>query len=167
MKRKALFLFIAFLSSIASAESNDFKFVYHGLNFYIPDAPKSAGFLGTESDTIIFKYGDNPGEKLIGFSVENKMETGGCEPVPFFNEVLGKENTGCDELAVQSFRHVFVEDREAGVWSSKSRDFYYFISDKKSTIFFASGTPETKIIKVDSNFLTRKQIKQVFKEYVE
>lgn len=85
----------------------------------------------------------------------------------FFNEVLGKENTGCDELAIQSFRHVFVEDREAGVWSGKSRDFYYFISDKKSTIFFASGTPEEKIIKVDSNFLTRKQIKQLFKEHVE
>lgn len=72
-----------FFSSFASAEINDFRFVYHGLKFYIPDAPKSVGFLGTDSDTIIFKYGDNPGEKLIGFSIENKMKTGGCEPVPF------------------------------------------------------------------------------------
>lgn len=167
MKRKALFLFIVFFSSFASAESNDFKFVYHGLKFYIPDAPKSAGFLGTENDTVIFKYGNNPGEKLIGFSIENKMETGGCEPAPFFNEALGKENTGCEELAVKSFRHVFVDDRESGVWPGENHDFYYFISDNKSTIFFTSGSPETKIIKVDSNFLTKKQIKRVFKEYVE
>jgi hypothetical protein len=166
MKRIAFFLFTIVFSVFALAESNDFKFVYHGLNFYIPEAPKSAGFLGTENDTIVIKYGDNPGENLIGFSAENEMKTGGCEPEDFFKETLGEIKAGCDELAVGTFRRVFVDDRDTGVWSGEKYNFYYFIGDKKTTIFFASGEPSTKILKVDSNFLTKNLMKRVFKEYL-
>lgn len=166
MKKMTLFVCLLSFSFLAFADSRNFKFVYQGLDFYIPEAPKSAGFLGTSSGTIIFKYGDEPGENLIGFSVEKDMETGGCEPVSFFKEVVGLAKTGCDELAVESFRRVFVDDREVGTWSGDNHDFFYFIGNKKSTIFFASGDPETRILKVDTNFLTKNLIKQVFNEHL-
>lgn len=166
MKRIAFLLFTIAFSVFASAESNDFKFAYHGFNFYIPEAPKSAGFLGSVNDTVVVKYGDKPGENLIGFSVENKMKTGGCEPVAFFKETLGVVKAGCDELAIESFRHVFVDDRDAGVWSGENYDFYYFIGGTRTTVFFVSGTLDTGILKVDSNFLTKKLMKRVFKEYL-
>jgi hypothetical protein len=166
MKRTALFLLVLVVSVFAFAENDNFKFVYHGYNFYFPEAPKSAGFLGSENDTIVLKYGDDSGEGLVGFSVESEMATGGCDPEAFFKEVLKEAKEGCDGLAVQSFQHVFVDDREAGVWSGEDHDFYYFIGDNKTTVFFATSDSDNKILKVDTNFLTKKTMKQVFNEYL-
>jgi len=167
MKTIVFFLVIIFSGVALAEDQNDyFKFVYHGFDFYIPEAPKSAGFLGSPNKTIIVKYGDAPGEKLVGFSVENEMETGECEPEFFFREVLGEVEAGCGELAVESFRRVFVDDRETGVWSGERYDFYYFFGNKRSTIFFASEVPDKAILKVDSNFLTKNQIKRAFKAYL-
>jgi hypothetical protein len=166
MKRTVLFLLAIVVSVFAFAEGDNFKFNYHGYNFYLPEAPKSAGFLGSENDTIVLKYGDDSGEGLVGFSVESEMATGGCDPEAFFKEVLGETKEGCDGLAVQSFQHVFVDDREAGVWSGEDHNFYYFIGDTKTTVFFATSDSDNKILKVDTNFLTKKTIKKVFNEYL-
>jgi len=90
MKRTTLFLLAITFSTFAFAESGYFKMSYHGYNFYLPEAPKASGFLGSENDTIILKYGEDPGEGLVGFSVESEMATDGCDPEEFFKEVLGK-----------------------------------------------------------------------------
>lgn len=139
---------------------------YHGYNFYLPEAPKAFGFLGSENDTIVLKYGDDPGEGLVGFSVESEMATGGCEPEEFFKEVLGKAGNDCDRLAVESFQHIFVEDRDVGVWSGEGHNFYYFVGDPKTTVFFAARDSDNKILKVDTNFLTKKTLKKLFNEYL-
>ena len=153
-------------STFAFAESGYFKMSYHGYNFYLPEAPKASGFLGSENDTIILKYGEDPGEGLVGLSVESEMATDGCDPEEFFKEVLGKTEKGCDRLAVESFQHVFVEDRDVGVWSGEDHNFYYFVGDPKTTVFFATRDSDKKILKVDTNFLTKKTLKRLFKEYL-
>tara|TARA_R110000823_G_C15836843_1_gene490771 strand:- start:70 stop:573 length:504 start_codon:yes stop_codon:yes gene_type:complete len=166
MKRTTLFLLAITFSTFAFAESGYFKMSYHGYNFYLPEAPKASGFLGSENDTIILKYGEDPGEGLVGFSVESEMATDGCDPEEFFKEVLGKTEKGCDRLAVESFQHVFVEDRDVGVWSGEDHNFYYFVGDPKITVFFATRDSDKKILKVDTNFLTKKTLKRLFKEYL-
>ncbi|WP_288354057.1 hypothetical protein [uncultured Marinobacter sp.] len=166
MKRTTLFILAITFSTFAFAESDHFKMSYHGYNFYLPETPKASGFLGSENDTIVLKYGDDPGEGLVGFSVESEMATGGCEPEEFFKEVLGKTKKGCDRLAVESFQHVFVDDRDAGVWSGERHNFYYFIGDPEITVFFATSDSDSKILKVDTNFLTKKKLKKVFNEYL-
>lgn len=166
MKRATLFLLTIIFSTFVFAESDYFKMSYHGYNFYLPETPKSSGFLGSENDTIVLKYGDVSGEGLVGFSVESEMGTGGCDPDAFFKEVLGKAEKGCDRLAVESFQHVFVDDRDAGVWSGEGHKFYYFIGDPKATVFFATNDSDNKIIKVDTNFLTKKTLEKVFNEYL-
>lgn len=166
MKRTTLFLLAIIFPAFAFAEIDYFKISYHGYNFYLPETPKSAGFLGSENDTIVLKYGDDPGEGLVGFSVESEMATGGCDPKAFFKEVLGKAEEGCDRLAVESFQHVFVDDREAGVWSGEDHNFYYFIGDTQTTVFFATSGSDNKILKVDTNFLTKKTLEKVFNEYL-
>ncbi len=166
MKRTTLFLLAIIFSTFAFAESNNFKMSYHGYNFYLPETPKASGFLGSENDTIVLKYGDDPGEGLVGFSVESEMATGGCDPEDFFKAVLGKTDKDCDSLAVESFQHVFVDDRDAGVWSGEGHNFYYFIGDLKTTVFFATSNSDNKILKVDTNFLTINTLKKVFTEYL-
>lgn len=166
MKRITLVLLAIMLSTFAFAESDYFKMSYHGYNFYLPETPKSAGFLGSENDTIVLKYGDDPGEGLVGLSVEGDMATGDCDPEDFFKEVLEKADKGCDRLAVESFQRVFVDNRDAGVWSGEGHNFYYFIGDPKTTVFFATSDSDNKILKVDTNFLTRKKLEKVFNEYL-
>lgn len=166
MKRTALFLLAIVVSVFAFAESKNFKFNYHGYNLYLPEVPKSAGFLGSESDTIVLKYSDDPGEGLVGFSVESGMATGGCDANAFFKEVLGENKEECDRLAVESFQRIFVDGRESGVWLGEDHNFYYFIGDTKTTIFFPTSDSDNKIIKVDTNFLTKKTMKKVFNEYL-
>ena len=166
MKRTTLFLLAITFSTFAFAESGHFKMSYHGYNFYLPEAPKASGFLGSENDTVVLKYGEDPGEGLVGFSIESEMATGGCDPEEFFKEVLGKTEKGCDRLAVESFQHVFVENRDVGVWSGEDHNFYYFVGDPKTTVFFATRDSDNKILKVDTNFLTKKTLKRLFKEYL-
>ena len=166
MKRTTLFLLAITFSTFVFAESGYFKMSYHGYNFYLPEAPKASGFLGSENDTVVLKYGEDPGEGLVGFSVESEMATDGCDPEEFFKEVLGKTEKGCDRLAVESFQHVFVEDRDVGVWSGEDHNFYYFVGDPKITVFFATRDSDKKILKVDTNFLTKKTLKRLFKEYL-
>lgn len=166
MKRTTLFLLAITFSTFTFAESDHFKMSYHGYNFYLPEAPKTFGFLGSENDTIVLKYGDDPGEGLVGFSVESEMATGGCDPEEFFKEVLGKAENDCDRLAVESFQHIFFEDRDVGVWSGEGHNFYYFVGDPKTTVFFATRDSNNKILKVDTNFLTKKTLKKLFNEYL-
>lgn len=152
--------------ALVFADSDYFKISYHGYNFYLPEPPESVGFLGSENDTIILKYSDNPGEGLIGFSVESEMMTGGCDPEAFFREVMGETEKSCDRLAVESFQYIFVNDRDVGVWLGKDHNFYYFVGDIKAAVFFVTGDSGDQILKVDTNFLTKKALKKVFKEYL-
>src|SRR5690606_28702747 len=162
MQRTTLCLMAITFSTFAFAESGYFKMSYHGYNFYLPEAPKASGVLASEYDTVVLWYG----EGLVGVSVESDVATGGCDPEESFKEVLAKTEKGCDRLAVESFQHVFVEDRDVGVWSGEDHNFYYFVGDPKTTVFFATRDSDNKILKVDTNFLTKKTLKRLFKEYL-
>ena len=76
------------LPGIALAGQDSLRVVYRHLNFHIPADPLLVGLLGSDSNIVIAKYSDDPGQKIIGFSVEQDLEFADCEPGIFFEEVL-------------------------------------------------------------------------------
>jgi hypothetical protein len=163
-------LFVLALMSILplslSASGSDLRIVYGELDFYIPNSPNVVGYLGTDSEILIAKYSDEPGKDIVGFSLDKEVNTGGCSPVVFFKSVLSKKESECDAKAIESFRYVFMKNRDSGIWSSGNKEFFYFIGSDKSTVFFIEEGTDNKTYKIESNFLSKEGIKGIFSSYL-
>ncbi|UQG57787.1 MULTISPECIES: hypothetical protein [unclassified Marinobacter] len=149
-----------------SASGSDLRIVYGKLEFYIPNNPNLVGYLGTDSEILIAKYSDEPGKDIVGFSLDKEVNTGGCSPGVFFKSVLSKNKSECDVKAIDSFRYVFMKDRESGIWSSTNKEFFYFIGSDKSTVFLIKKGTNNKTYKIESNFLNKEGIKDIFSSYL-
>lgn len=167
MKHRLTCLFFIFFTFPALAHERPLHIVYQDFDFYVPENPTTIGYLGTENNILIAKYSDKPGEKVIGFSVENDMNTAGCKPDQFFASATNEVGVDCDKSSMEAFRHVFVDNREVGAWNGEEYNFYYFVADNMSTVFVTGDEPASIILKIDSNFLTRQQIKQVVTKYLQ
>ena len=149
-----------------SASANDLRIVYGELDFYIPNNPSVVGYLGTDSEILIAKYSDEPGKNIVGFSLDNEVNTGGCSPEIFFKSVLRKNEFECDAHAVESFQYVFMKNRDSGIWSSSNHVFFYFIGSDKSTVFLIEKGVDSNTYKIESNFLNKKEIRKIFSSYL-
>jgi len=159
----ALFSLLPF--SLSASES-DLRIVYGELDFYIPNNPVVVGYLGTDSEILIAKYSDEPGKKIVGFSLDKEVNTGGCSPEVFFRSVLSENEAKCDINAVESFRYVFMKNRDSGIWSSGDKEFFYFIGSDKSTVFLTEKGTDSKTYKIESNYLSKKRIKDIFSSHL-
>ncbi|TBW52567.1 hypothetical protein EZI54_16125 [Marinobacter halodurans] len=167
MRYISILLVTLVIPAFAFANDNGLRVVYKHYDFYPPANPVAVGFLGSDNNTLIFKYSPDAGDNIVGFSTEDELNTGGCDPEAFFTNVLNKNNANCDELSLKTFRHVFAKDRETGIWSNGEYKFYYFLGKKHSTVFFIPNNIAAKIIKVDSNFLTKNEMKSLLRDYVQ
>lgn len=166
MNRFLLLAFMSLLPLSLSASGSDLRIVYGKNDFYIPSNPSVVGYLGTDSEILIAKYSDEPGKHIVGFSVDNEVNTGGCSPGVFFKSALSKNESECDARAIESFRYVFMKNRESGIWSSGDKDFFYFIGSDKSTVFLIEKGTDNKTYKIESNFLSKEGIKDIFSSYL-
>lgn len=166
MNKLLSLLFILLLPLSLSASEKDFRIVYGGLDFYIPKNPNVVGYLGTDSEILIAKYSEEPGKDIVGFSLDKEVNTGGCKPEVFLKSFLSKNESECDPEALDSFRYVFMKDRESGVWSSGNKEIFYFIGSEKSTVFLIGKRSDNSMYKIESNFLSKEEIKDIFSSYL-
>lgn len=166
MRKAFLSVLLACLALSASASDHNLRVVYQGFNFYIPNSPSVIGYLGTNSNILIAKYSQKPGEKVVGFSIDKEVDTGGCDPKAFFKAVLSGGESTCSMPSINAFRNVFIKDRDPGVWSGGDYDFFYFISTKQSTVFVVTDDASREILKIESNFLKEKEIREIFSGYL-
>jgi hypothetical protein len=167
MRLTTVLIFLAISTMASATDTGLLRLNYQGLDFYIPKNPVTIGFLGTESDLLLVKYSQEPGEKYIGFGIESKdFNTGGCNPEEFLDTVLGESNDGCNKEDVESFRMVFVENRDAGVWASSDARFYYFLSDKKSTVFHVLDNQKRRSLMIESDFISKKEIRKALSDFL-
>tara|TARA_Y100001001_G_scaffold151448_1_gene163039 strand:- start:62 stop:562 length:501 start_codon:yes stop_codon:yes gene_type:complete len=166
MKTLFVFMIMSIIPLSLWASGNDLRVVYGELDFYIPSNPSVIGYLGTDSEILIAKYSDEPGKSIIGFSLDKEVNTGGCGPRVFFKSVLGKDASECDEEAVESFRYVFMKNRDSGTWRSGNKEIFYFIGSDKSTVFLLEEGSGNKTYKIESNFLSKKEIKKIFASHL-
>lgn len=157
---------ISFIPFSLLASENDFRIVYGELDFYIPNNPIVVGYLGTDSEILIAKYSDEPGKDIIGFSLDQEVNTGGCSPEVFFRSVLNENEPECNISAVESFRYVFMKNRDSGIWSGGDKEFFYFIGSDKSTVFLTEKGTDSKTYKIESNFLSKERIKDIFSNHL-
>ncbi|MDX1634602.1 MAG: hypothetical protein R3280_08200 [Marinobacter sp.] len=155
MKQILTFLGCLAIASIAGCAqaSQTLTAVYSGMKFQAPPSPVIVGSLGQNNDILLMKYSRRSGQQYISFTVENGLDTGGCELADFFEAVMSmKPDQDCEEAAVASFREVVAHGTEFGSWKDELRDYYYFLSDQKpSFVFFTSDNGN--LIKLESDFL--------------
>lgn len=154
MKKTALLLTLSCLAFPACGQTDQqITAAYAGMQFQVPASPVIIASLGAKNDILLIKYSDTVGKKYITFNTENSLETGGCERSYFFEATLSeKEAHGCDQASVESFKSVFVQDTDSGVWKVENRAYYYFLSDQDTSfVFFETDTGN--LIKLESDFL--------------
>lgn len=159
-------LLAALTANLAFADSKNLQVVYEGLKFYAPSNAKVVGFLGTDSDILLLKYSEQPGKKIIGFSIDKELNYGSCEPKEFFEATLDFNSTNCGSEALDAFRHVFVKDRDHGAFSGTKGKFYYFIGKDHSTIFYVLDGANDRVLKVESNFLPKDKLKFLIHDHL-
>ncbi len=165
MNKIFILVFMSLLPLSLSASDSNLRIVYGENDFYIPSNPSVVGYLGTDSEILIAKYSDEPGKDIVGFSVDKEVNTGGCSPGVFFKSVLSKNEPECDKKAIESFRYVFMKNRDSGIWSSGDKEFFYFIGSDKSTVFLTEKGTDKKTYKIESNFLSKEGVKDIFASY--
>ena|SRR5690554_869814 len=166
MKKAFIFLVILSFPFSLTADDSRLRVVYGNLDFYVPNNPLLIGYLGTDSEILIAKYSVEPGKDIVGFSLDKEVNTGGCSPEVFFRSVLGENEAECDIRAIDSFRYVFMRNRDSGVWSGSDKDFFYFIGPDKSTVFMTKNDNDNETFKIESNFLSKEKIKNIFSSHL-
>jgi hypothetical protein len=166
MNKFFILALISFFPFSLSASESDLRIIYGELDFYIPNNPVVVGYLGTDSEILIAKYSDEPGKDIVGFSLDKEVNTGGCRPEAFFRSVLSESEAECDGGAVESFRYVFMKNRDSGIWSGGDNEFFYFIGSDKSTIFMTEKGADSRTYKIESNFLSKERIKDIFSSHL-
>lgn len=161
-----LALSLSVLGCATTDKPADLRVFYHDYDFYLPAAPVLMAYLGSDSDILAVKYSKQQGKQYVSFSVEPSFETGGCSLRAFFNQVLNGADQGCERLAVRSFEAVFVRGRESGVWSGGDQQFFYFVSEKRSTVFLVPPADEGPLYKIESDFLDKAAIRNIFSQYL-
>jgi len=154
MKKTALLTGLAFASLSACAQTDPYiTAAYSGMKFQVPGSPVIVGSIGANHDILLIKYSDTVGKRYISFGTENTLETGGCGWSDFFEATLSeKEAHSCDQASVESFKSVFVQGTDAGIWKAADRAYYFFLPDQGSSfVFFQSNNGN--LIKLESDFL--------------
>lgn len=165
MKKPALLMGLALVSLFACAQTAPhITAAYAGMKFQVPGSPVIVGSLGANNDILLIKYSDIVGKRYISFGTENTLETGGCEWSDFFEATLSQQEAhGCGRASVESFRSVFVQGANAGIWKIADRAYYYFLSDQgASFVFFQSNNGN--LIKLESDFLDSDGFRQMLSD---
>jgi len=83
-----------------------------------------------------------------------------------FSLSASESEAECDGAAVESFRYVFMKNRDSGIWSGGDKEFFYFIGSDKSTVFMTEKGADSRTYKIESNFLSKERIKDIFSSHL-
>jgi len=146
----------------ACGATDDIQLHYNGHSFSVPASPLVIASPGVKENMLILRYGSERGKRYIGFSDINSDQSLrlGCASSDFFAAVFaGGDGSGCDAEQVAAFKKTFVNDRETGSFQTKKMTVYYSIGNDLSFLF--AFDKENTAIKIDSDFLSKEQLKRV------
>lgn len=168
MHRLISILFVLlFLPTSALGEGSSVKFIYSDLAFYIPAEASIIGTKGGDENFTFFRYSTNKGKDFLAFSDMSKDNSShyGCDPQTFFGLLAGEPHPNdCNKSEVESFRQHFVGNSDKGRWNSAEFTVYYFVSAGQSFLFVFK---DDKTIKIDSDFLDKKELRDIVKHYLD
>lgn len=155
-------LLIFFLSGCASDQPIHLK--YEGQSYYIPSGVEEIGSLGDRENFLVLKYSREKGKKYLAFSNSESIAKGDCDYSEFFDYVIkkGDSHSSCDKGELESFRDAFTSGSSAGHWQINGLNHYYFVTEHTGTFVFRLLSAD-EIVKIDSDFLTPKELYSIFK----
>ncbi len=149
-----------FISGCSSNQPIHLK--YEGQSYYIPNAIEEIGSLSSQGNFLIIKYSREKGQKYLAFSNSELTDKGDCDYSEFFDSVVGRGeiNSLCDKGGVSAFKDAFTSGPNNGYWQINGFDYYYFVTENTGTFVFIVLSGD-ELIKIDSDFLTPKDMRSV------
>ncbi|WP_250657053.1 hypothetical protein [Alkalimarinus coralli] len=161
-----LFGMLIFPMSVLS-DNSSVKFIYSGFDFYIPGGASIIGTKGGRENFTFFRYGSNNGKEFLAFSDISKDDTieYGCDVQEFYAQLAGRSSSNsCSQSEIASFKKYFVGNSDTGEWSNTDFTSYYFSNNEHSFLFVFK---DDKVIKIDSDFMDKNELKRIISQYVD
>ncbi|PCJ36400.1 MAG: hypothetical protein COA99_13200 [Moraxellaceae bacterium] len=165
---KNICLIILILGSsfcFAKTDAIDVHLVYSGFDFLIPSGQDAVGANGGDNNFLVFRYGKEKGTEYLAFTDISNDEGYGCKSSEFYADLFEiRENSKCNKNELVTFKESLIENSESGSWKGKNTISYYSISEPQSLVFLVY---KDKVIKVDTDFLTKKELKKIFEKVID
>jgi len=159
-------LLLLTLSPFSIAETNTTRFIYSSLDFYIPSNPTVVGSKAGYDNFVFFRYGDEKGKRFLAFSnmTNDKSVNYGCSAENFYAKLIDEnKDYSCNKTEIESFKKYFASNSETGKWNGDNFTSYYFYNIEKSFLFIFKDNTS---IKIDTNFLSLNELKDIVRNYV-
>jgi hypothetical protein len=158
-----IIILLAFsVPTLSKLSEADVPLVYSGFKFNIPKDHVAVGSTGGKDNFLVFKYNSQPVKNYIAFSkmIPEPNINYNCELDIFIKDAfLNNKDTKCNLTELNSFRKVFLNDKDKGIWKKNGLMLYYTVS-KKDAFLFVIDTHGT-VIKVDSDFIDKAGLKKI------
>ncbi|HFB63994.1 MAG TPA: hypothetical protein ENJ60_00500 [Aeromonadales bacterium] len=144
------------------------ELIYSELKFNLPGNFTLVGDLGGKDNILIFRYGDKKGKNYIAFTdmTNDKSIDYRCSPSIFYMDLFSKNNnTRCNKEKINILNTVFIDNNEIITWKTEKYTLNYS-SDHNKAFVFISGK-DGKLIKIDSDFISRKEFKSMFEHILQ
>lgn len=141
---------------------NRVDLVYSDLRFSIPAEFTVVGDIGDSHNTLVFRYGDEPGKRFLAFAnmTDDQTLDYGCPPGTFFKAVFfEKAAYDCDQTLIEAMQENFVSGRNVATWT-QGRYFLAYSDDGVKAFLFVIGE-DTKLLRIDSDFLDGESLKRI------
>lgn len=165
----SVFCFVLFNAAAwASSENISVDLRYSGFQFNVPSGAEAIGSTGGNDNFLVIRYGPDKGKKYLAFTNMTHDESleYGCAPAKFYAVVFSAdEEAGCNEEQVSYFRRIFLSDDESSVWNGLDAVVYYTGASGIKYLFLVKGG--SRLIKIDSDFLSEKELKKVVSVYLD
>ncbi len=163
-----LFLLAFANSSFSQVLESNIELIYSGIKLKIPNNHLTIGSMGGEDNFLVFKYSNEAGKKYLAFTNMTKSNfiDHKCEINVFFHDAFNNsKKSKCNQEELKLFKEIFLNDNDFGVWSGQEYFTYYTISNNESFLFIVHKSGKT--IKVDTDFLDKKELKKIIDQYLD
>lgn len=150
------------LSQVACAQKG-IELIYAGVKFEIPSGFSLVADAPGDDNILIFRYGQKKGERYLAFTdmSSDASVDYGCNIVSFYDSLFSdNKDASCNKENLKILSDVFVNGRDVEVWE-KGQFKLNLTSGKDSKFVFVTG-PEGKILKIDTDFLSKSDLKAIF-----
>ncbi|HBF06736.1 MAG TPA: hypothetical protein DHW71_04260 [Gammaproteobacteria bacterium] len=137
---------------------------YEEFKFNVPPSPQAVASI--MDGQLILRYGKRQGERYIAISQFNQDEYNllGCTPEAFFTALEGtREQHGCNQDFLESFKWTFIKEKDYGIWAGDDYKIFYSVENNSlNTSFLFALTQDGRVIKLESDFLNKEELEQLF-----
>lgn len=161
--KKIIYVLALLLFSSTTLSANNIKLIYATLEFSIPSGFSTLADLHNDENFLVFKYGTNKSADYLAFTNmtnDSSLEYG-CLPYTFYNDLFSNANESqCNAESLTILRDVFINNATVDIWHYKHAQLNYSQKDGKSFVFLT--THNGKLIKIDSDFIIKQDLKNIF-----